>query len=612
LTFQIPLVTRFAAVSAVQLESIDWLILTISLVTVLAIGIAVSRKSGQDAAQYFLSGRGMSWWLLGMSMVATTFAADTPNLVTDLVRQNGVAGNWVWWATLLTGMLTVFVYARLWRRSEVLTDLEFYEIRYGGRPAAFLRGFRAVYLGVLFNVIVMAIVMLAAIKMGQIMLGFTPLQSILGASLVTIVFSTLGGFRGVVLTDALLFFLAMTGSIVAAVVAVNHPAVGGLSGLFAHETVNEKLALVPAFDWSNAGARDTLIAVLIVPLSVQWWSTWYPGAEPGGGGYLAQRMLAARTPQQATAAVMFFNVAHFALRPWPWILVALASLVVFPEVRDLQKAFPQVTADKLGHDLAYPAMLTNVPPGWLGIVLASLMAAYMSTISTQLNWGASYVVNDVYRRFIFPEAPQRHLVMVGRLSTAVMMVLAGCMAMYLSTASQGFYLLLQVGAGTGLLFILRWFWWRINSYSELSAMIISFAVAVTLDVYGAEWGLQDWQKLCVGVLITTIGWLGVTFVTPVESEETLESFCRLVRPSGPGWKPVYDKAHRGGSPIPPPNPSDSLPLGILRMLLGCIAIYSALFATGYWLYGEFDGAMILTISSFLAAVLLAVTYRKAP
>ncbi len=599
-----------AASTAVHPQMLDWAIVIVSLASVLLIGIAVAKTSGKDPSQFFLSGRGMPWWLLGTSMVATTFAADTPNLVTDLVRTKGVAGNWVWWGFLLTGMLTVFNYARLWRKSELDTDLGFYEIRYSGKPAALLRGFRALYLGVMFNIVVMSIVMLAAIKMGQVLLGIGPMTSIFTASIVTILFSTAGGFRGVVLTDGLLFVFSMVGSIAAAYFAVNRPEVGGLAQLVSSKAVEGKLDFFPPMDWSDADKTNTFMSVLIIPLAVQWWSVWYPGSEPGGGGYLAQRMLAAKSPGHATAAALFFNCAHYALRPWPWILVALASLVVYPDVASLQEAFPHVSQDKLGDDLAYPAMLTTLPTGWLGIVLASLLAAYMSTISTHLNWGASYVVNDFYKRFIYPDASDKRLVFVGRLSTVVMMVCAATMALFLQTATQGFQIILQLGAGTGLLFILRWYWWRINAYSEIAAMIISFVIAIFFSQYSDSLGLAEWVQLVLGVVITTIGWIVVTMLTQPESQEVLEVFCRKVRPSGPGWKPIQQRAIESGSPIPPTDPEDNLPLGILRMFLGCVMVYSALFATGLWLYGDTGMSLGLASIGIITALLLALSYRS--
>lgn len=605
-----PVLAEAATSVAPILTGLDFAIILATLLTVLAVGAFVSRRSGKDASQFFLSGRGMPWWLLGTSMVATTFAADTPNLVTDLVRTGGVAANWVWWAFLLTGMLTVFNYAGLWRRSGLVTDLGFYELRYSGRSAAFLRGFRALYLGVLFNVIVMSVVMLAAIKMGQVLLGVGPIESIVAASLVTILFSTLGGFRAVVLTDALLFGLAMTGSIAAAYFAVNRPEVGGLSGLMSHANVVGKLDFLPPIDFSTAESINTLLSVLLIPLAIQWWSVWYPGSEPGGGGYLAQRMLAARDPGHATAAALLFNCAHYAVRPWPWILVALASLVVYPDLEAIRVAFPGVDESKIGHDLAYPAMLAAMPSGWLGIALASLLAAYMSTISTHLNWGASYVVNDFYQRFIEPDASDHRLVLVGRLSTIIMMIAAAAFALTLQTATQGFQILMQVGAGTGLLFILRWYWWRINAASEIAAMVVSFVVAVSLGWYGESLGVPGWAQLTLGVAVTTAGWLLVALVTPADNPETLDAFCRKVCPAGPGWGPVRARAAEAGDPIPVASPQEGLLLGISRMALGCIAVYSALFATGYVLYGKSGSAIATGTLGTSAAIALAWTYRN--
>lgn len=584
------------------LHTIDWIIIGAFFAVSLLVGVFVARRAGKNSAEFFLSGRTMPWWLLGFSMVATTFSTDTPNLVTDIVRQKGVAGNWMWWAFLLTGMLTVFVYARLWRRSGVVTDVEFYELRYSGRSAAFLRGFRALYLGIFFNIMVMGAVSLAAIKIGSVMLGLTPLQSILLASLVTVVFSTMGGLRGVLITDFLLFIAAMIGAVAAAVVAVGHPDVGGLSALFEHPNVADKLRLIPEFDFSTDDGRNLLVSVFIIPLAVQWWSVWYPGAEPGGGGYLAQRMLAAKDERHATGATLFFNAAHYALRPWPWILVALASLIVFPDLDSLRARFPDVAENTIGHDLAYPAMLTFLPHGLLGLVLASLAAAYMSTISTHLNWGSSYVVNDFYKRFVRPKASERELVRVGRISTVVMMAVAAAFALLLTNALQAFQILLQIGAGTGLLFILRWFWWRVNAISELVAMVVSFLVAIYFQfIYqpapGTE-GMADWEKLLLGVLITTGCWIAAALLTAPSNDATLRRFCEQIHPGGPGWKTVFDRARAAGTPIESPHPAGNLPLGILCMTLGCAAVYSTLFATGFWLYGDHVPAIIL---SFVAA-----------
>ncbi len=646
-----------------RLEALDWTFVIAFFVIALTIGLLVARRSGRNTSEFFLSGRSMPWWLLGMSMVATTFSTDTPNLVTDIVRQNGVAGNWVWWAFLLTGMLTVFVYARLWRRSGVTTDVEFYELRYSGKPAAFLRGFRALYLGVFFNICIMAAVSLAAIKIGRVMLGFSPIQTILIASLVTVVFSALGGLRAVLFTDFLLFIVAMIGAFAAAVIALEQPDVGGLSGMLASEHLQGKLSILPVLTNPDGSSNlDTVVAILIIPLAVQWWSVWYPGAEPGGGGYIAQRMLSAKNERHAVGATFFFNAAHYALRPWPWIIVALCSLIVFPfdsltdrqaatavlksdELKPLvaqweadstsvdedtgdriealkiqekglttiKAAFPETEYGKLGHDLAYPAMLTFLPTGLLGLVVASLIAAYMSTISTHLNWGSSYVVNDFWKRFINQDAGDREQVWVGRCSTVLLMAIAGGFALLLENALQAFHILLQIGAGTGLLFILRWFWWRINPYSELTAMVVSFVVAVYMQIWAPD-SLADWQKLVIGVGITTICWIIVTLFTPADSAQTLRSFYKLIRPGGPGWKKVIDEAARDGENLTGVGGERSnLPTGILCMVASCLAVYSALFGTGYWIYGNTTlGAIFTAVCavSVIVLILLITATRK--
>jgi len=594
-----------------NLSALDYSIIAGFFSIVLIIGIVVSKKSGQSSAEYFLSGRSMPWWLLGFSMVATTFSTDTPNLVTDIVRTNGVSGNWVWWAFLLTGLLTVFVYAKLWRRSNVATDMEFYELRYGGKPAHFLRWFRAFYLGVLFNVMAMSAVTLAAIKIGQVMLGLDPVFTVVVAGSITVLFSAVGGFRGVIYTDFVLFFVAIAGAVGAAYYLVNIPEVGGLQALLAHENVSDKLSILPDFSDTEA-----LIGILIIPLAVQWWSAWYPGAEPGGGGYIAQRMLAAKNENHAIGATFFFNIMHYALRPWPWILVALASMVVYPDLLSIQSAFPNVSPDKLGNDLAYSAMLTKLPSGLLGLVLASLGAAYMSTISTHLNWGSSYIVNDVYKLEIQPNATEKQLVMVGRIATVLLMIASGFLALTLTNALQLFDIILMFGAGTGLIFILRWFWWRINAWSEISAMIVSGLLSILFNFgslgttfFGGD-GLEgifpSWAKFPLVVLLTSIVWIAVTFLTSPEKEETLDRFYKQTQPGGPGWKVQQDKAIAEGQIK---FQEWSVPSGILAMILGAILVYGCMFATGNWIYGNYTLASGLTLVVIVSGVLLFKVWK---
>lgn len=587
------------------LQSVDWIIIGAFFLVSLVVGIAVTHRAGANTTEFFAAGRSMPWWLLGVSMVATTFSTDTPNLVTNIVREDGVAGNWVWWAFLLTGMLTVFVYARLWRRSGVLTDLEFYELRYSGKSAAFLRGFRAVYLGIFFNTIVMASVSLAAIKIGSVLLHLTPMQTILIASTVTVIYSSLGGLRGVLFTDLIQFAMAMIGAVGAAYVAVNRPEVGGLSGMLAHPELQGKLALLPNF--TDPEQRGTLIAVFLMPIMVQWWSVWYPGAEPGGGSYIAQRMLAAKDEKNALGAAFLFNAAHYALRPWPWIIVALCSLIVYPNLDSLRQAFPHA-ANIVGHDMGYPAMLTFLPAGLMGLVAASLIAAYMSTISTHLNWGASYVVHDFYARFLRPHCDEKEQVMVGRIATVILMIMAGGLALVMESARDNFQIMLMVGAGTGLIFILRWFWWRINAYSEIAAMAISFPVAVYLRFLHVKLGfapINSDLQLVLTIAITTAGWMAVTFVTPPSKAETLRDFCLKIRPGGPGWRKIMAGLPSAESE----GTAWQVPQGLLCMFLGCTSIYTALFATGYWLYGRFGLALFLTVVAITSAVLLARQWR---
>ena len=592
----------------IQLTTFDKIIIFFFFFLVLAIGFAVSKKSSQSSSEYFLSGRTMPWWLLGLSMVATTFSTDTPNLVTDIVRQNGVSGNWVWWIFLLTGLLTVFVYAKLWRRSGVSTDMEFYDLRYSGAPGRFLRGFRSIYLGIIFNVLAMAGVTLAAIKIGAIMLDISAIETVLYAGGVTLIFSAVGGFRGVVYTDFILFFTAMAGAIGAAYYLINLPEVGGVTGILNNDLVSSKVSMFP--DLSD---KELLWTLLIIPLAVQWWSSWYPGAEPGGGGYIAQRMLAAKNENHSLGATLFFNIMHYALRPWPWILVALASLIIFPDLDSIRETFPNVDEGKIGHDLAYPAMLTLLPSGLLGLVLASLVSAYMSTISTHLNWGSSYVVNDFYKALIKDDGDERALVNVGRISVICLMIVSSIVALMLNNALQLFQIILMFGAGTGSIFILRWFWWRINAWSEIAAMICSGVVSILFEftpigsMIFSEDFIQPYFKFPMVVLITTFVWVVVTFMTKPDDDETLVKFYKKTKPGGPGWKRIKDLAKLSESEN---NSEWIVPRGILCMILGCFAIYSALFSTGYFIYGEITSGIIFLTTTIVFSYILFNISKK--
>ncbi|WP_417624290.1 sodium:solute symporter family protein [Paremcibacter congregatus] len=570
------------------LETLDWGIILGFMAVTLAIGVYTGRNAGKSSDDFFLSGRAMPWWLLGFSMVATTFSTDTPNLVANITRLNGVAGNWSWWAFLLTGMLTSFLFAHLWRRSGVSTDIEFYEMRYEGKPASFLRVFRAIYVGVIFNVMIMASVTLSAIKFGAVLFGLNPLDTVLIASVVTVIFSAIGGLRGILFSDFILFIVAMCGAIVAAYVAIGHPDIGSLSNLMQHPNVSGKLNFFP--DMTDPAS---FVPLLLIPLAVQWWSVWYPGSEPGGGGYIAQRMLAAKDEKNAVGAIVFFNAVHFALRPWPWIVVALASLVVFPDLDSLRHTFPHIDESVIGHDMAYPAMLTFLPTGWLGFVAASLVAAYMSTISTSLNLGSAYLVNDVYQRFIKPEASQKELVLIGRITTVAIMILAGIFALLLSNALQVFKLLLSIGAGTGLLFILRWYWHRINAWSEISAMVISFVVSMIFE-FSSLTTLPDWLKLTLAVTITTFGWVIVTLLTPPTSHKKLDKFYLKIRPSGPGWRTTRSRVIAAGHDLPQ---DDKLSTLFICMFIGCIVIYGMLFTIGSLIKGSMvEGTILCAIT----------------
>ncbi len=573
-----------------HLTGLDWTIVGISIAVSFLPAIFFVRRASSSTAEFFTSGRAAPWWLVGVSMVATTFSTDTPNLVTNMVREQGVSENWLWWAFLLTGMMTVFFYARMWRRSRVLTDLEFYELRYAGKAATFVRGFRAIYLGLFFNCVIMATVNLAAAKIANVLFGVPMLETLAIASVITIFFASVSGLWGVLVTDSIQFTITMTGTIAVSYFAVQQPAVGGLSGLL-HKIDPRVLNLLP--DFGNWGVA---LSVLIIPITIQWWSVWYPGAEPGGGSYIAQRMLAAKSEKDALTGTLFFNVMHYALRPWPWIITALASTLVFPHLSDIARAFPYVETRLIGNDMAYPAMFRFLPAGFLGLIVAGTLAAYRSTIETHLNWGTSYLVHDFYRRFLNSGREEKHYVLVGRLTTAGLMVCAAALTFALQTAKEAFDLILSVGAGTGLIYLLRWFWWRVNAWSEVAAMASSFLVALGFFL-AAKLGHPSpvYVTLPVTVAATTVVWIAVTYLTRPTDRATLVKFYELVRPAGPGWGPVRAEAGPGGSP-------DRLPLAMLGWVLGCLFVYAGLFGVGSFLYGRTGTALAFTALFGLSAL----------
>jgi Na+/proline symporter len=565
------------------------------------------KRAGKNTSEYFASGRSVPWWLAGLSMVATTFSSDTPNLVTNFVRTQGVAGNWQWWAFVLTGVATVFFYARLWRRSEVLTDLEFYELRYSGNAASFVRGFRSVYLGFFFNVMIMASVNLAACKIAAIMFGLDRWQTLLLVGSLNVVFATHSGLWGVLVIDMIQFFIKMTAVIAAAYFALQLPQVGGLSGMIDKLSnvtgpggINY-LNMLP--DFSNNW--DIAFAVFIMPLAVQWWSVWYPGAEPGGGSYIAQRMLASKSEKDSLGAVLFFNVAHYVLRPWPWILVGLCSLIVYPQLSDIKNAFPNLDPTLLGHDIAYPAMLKFFPVGFLGLMVGGLIAANSSTILTHLNWGASYLVHDFYRRFIKNNASEKHYVFAGRVATVILFVSASVMVYFLDTAKDTFNMILQIGAGTGLLYLLRWFWWRITAWCEVAAMAGSFIISIILFVLsknGIEFSTH--VSLIITIVFTTVCWVLTAFWGPQTERKVLVEFFKKIQPAGPGWNSIRKEASTPDDEINVRAAKHNIPLSLFGWFLGCTMIWSSLFTVGNYLYGRMTYAFILLAVFVISSSLL--------
>jgi len=598
-----------------KLITVDFIILAVFFSIVLFIGYWASRKAGKNTSEFFLGGRGMPWWLLGISMVACTFSADTPNLVTGFVREDGVAKNWSWWAFLITGMVTVFIYARLWRRSNVMTDLEFYEIRYGGKAASFLRGFRSIYLGVFFNTLIMGTVTLAAIKIGDVMFGIKPWITVVSASTIVVIYAGLGGLRGVVWADFFQYSIAMFGAVLAAVVAVRQPevqAIGGFQGML--EQLGDKVSFIP-----ELSKPSYYVPLLIIPIAVQWWAVWYPGAEPGGGGYIAQKMLSAKNEKNAIGATLLFNFAHYALRPWPWIIVAMASIIIYPDLDSIRAEFPNITETYLKDDIAYPVMLSKLSHGWLGLVVASIIAAYMSTIGTHLNWGSSYFVHDFWRRFVNPNAAEKDLVSIGRITTVVLMIIAGTFALtFLNNATQAFDILLLSGAGSGLIYLLRWFWWRINAWTEIVAMIFATVTAVVLVFFVPDEAVTTAvldafsAKLLIAVTGTTIVWLVTTFVTRPESQKTLQKFYQLTHPGGSGWRKVVENAKSENIDINVMEEGKKweMPMQILLVFIGCFVIYSSLFSIGSFIYKNVLLGIILAAVAAIGTVFLFKIMEK--
>jgi len=577
-----------------RLTLADWSIVALYFLFNVAVGLYYKRRAGRDTAEFFLSGRNVPWWLAGTSMVATTFAADTPLAVTGLVARNGVAGNWLWWNLLASGMLTVFFYARLWRRAGVMTDIEFSEIRYAGRPAAFLRGFRALYLGVLINCIILGWVNLAMVKILQLLFGVGKLEAlamVLGLIVLTSAISTLSGLWGVLVTDLFQFVIKMGMVIVLAVFAVH--AVGGI------DAMREKLALLPGHGSvlsfvPDVGSAWMPLITFFVYIGVNWWATWYPGAEPGGGGYIAQRMLSAKDEKHSVLATLWFNIAHYAVRPWPWILVALASLILFPGLADPETGYIRVMIDYL-------------PSSLRGLMVAAFAAAYMSTIATQLNWGASYLVNDCYRRFLRRDATERHYVRASQVATVLLTAVSAIATFYMSSIAGAWKLLIVTGAGTGTVLLLRWYWWRINAWSEVSAMIAAFAVSVLLQTVA---GLDSDRPLdfawimLITVAITTGVWLAVTFLTRPEPEGTLVAFYRRTRPSRTGWGPVAALA-------PDVRASADGLANLLDWAAGCVLIYGVLFGVGKLLLHEtLPGVVLLGLGAIAGAVIYRDLSRR--
>ena len=608
---------------------IDWAIVVFTILICFVPALFFGKRAGSSTSEFFASGRSVPWWLAGLSMVATTFSSDTPNWVTQQVRQYGVAGNWQWWAMVLTGVATVFFFARLWRRSGVMTDLEFYELRYSGKAASVVRGFRAVYLGLFFNCFIMGMVTLAACKIANVLFGLPPWQTIVVCGVLNVVFAAHSGLWGVLVIDMVQFFIKMTAVIAAAYFSLKevarHTGVGDSATAGLHKLVEilgtQQVKYLPGGQpvltpidgtgqpildvMPNFAMSELALMIFIVPIAIGWWANWYPGAEPGGGSYIAQRMLASKSEKDSLGGTLFFNLAHYVLRPWPWIITALCSIIIFPELKDIQAAFPSADPRLIGHDSAFPAMLKFLPVGFAGLMMGGLIAANSSTILTHLNWGSSYLVHDFYRRFIAPAADEKHYVMVGRIATVGLYVVAALLSLALESAQEAFEILISVGAGTGLLYLLRWFWWRINAWTEVVAMVSSFAVSIVFFVLRKTGnGLPFAQTVLISVAFTTICWLIAAYVTPPTSRERLIEFYRKVHPSGPGWRVIREAA--GISEAEAAGHSDPMGKATVGWIAGCATIWSSLFAIGNFLYGRTQLALILTAVFVVSGIVLLV------
>ena len=617
-----------------QLTWIDWAIVIASILICFVPALFYAKRSSESTSEFFASGRSVPWWLAGLSMVATTFSSDTPNWVTEQVRKYGVAGNWQWWAFVLTGVATVFFFARLWRRSGVMTDLEFYEHRYSGKAASLVRGFRAVYLGFFFNCFIMGMVTLAACKIANILFGMPAWQTIVICGVLNVVFAAHSGLWGVLIIDMIQFFIKMTAVFAAAwfsLVEVGERLVGkgaggwaGLKALVAKLSTQQVVTTdgVPVMSVINGTGQPFLdmlpnftmselaLMIFILPIAIGWWANWYPGAEPGGGSYIAQRMLASKSEKDSLGGTLFFNIAHYVLRPWPWIITALCSIIVYPDLASIKSAFPAADVALIGHDSAFPAMLKFLPVGFVGLMVGGLIAANSSTILTHLNWGSSYLVHDFYRRFINKDATEGHYINVGRLSTVVLYVFAAVLSLFMTSAQQAFEVLLSIGAGTGLIYIARWFWWRVSAWCEIVAMVMSLVTSLAVPLLMPDTDFAT--RTIVQVAITTLAWLITAYVGPETDRATLISFYRKVKPVGPGWTDIRAAAGVTDAEVAQENRIGSALLGWIS---GCVVIWSSLFAIGNFLYSSGDPtrlkmAWILTaVFAVSGYVLLKVTQQ---